>query len=278
MQIAVLRGATAASTNAVSTVRRLIKPTAAKSYDRQLAALRTSTALSAARFNTASLTLGAASTGWLEIGSFKDTFVGTINVIFDNPTVTYSDSLRIDITYHRTGDQIAVSAARGGNASSMVSNPFNTKGLSALCVTNVALSAANTQHTVAVYYGWSAPDFGTFTVYTDVKCGNFTLGSPMVYGATTFASADAGYMDCSEGHNASSMALHGATTIENAVIDRCAVGQLTGSVQSLLNVPANTPLIQLGNLQAQFQGTIRIETSTTTTVPAATHAVTLQID
>eukprot|EP00953_Heterococcus_sp_UTEX-ZZ885_P006574 4015-Heterococcus_DN1.PRE.1 len=74
------------------------------------------------------------------------------------------------------------------------------------------------------------------------------------------------------------MALHGTSTIESAVIDRCAVGQLTGSVQSLLNVPANTPLIQLGNLQAQFQGTIRIESSTTTTVPAATHAVTLQID
>jgi hypothetical protein len=258
--------------------QRLIKPSLSKSYDKQIAAVRQSITATSSRFNTATLTLGSsASNGWLTIGSFIDSFVGTIAVTFDHASdVTYNDSLRVDITYNRTGDQIAVTATRGGNAASLVNNTNNINGLSALYITNVALNAAGTAHTVNVYYGYLFSN-GTFKVGTEVKAGNFTLASPMVYGSITYSSSDRGYMDCMEGHNCSSMFMHGSTTIDSAVMDKCQVSQLTGLAQSMLNVPANS-VVKVGTVLSTFQGTIRIIMSTTATLPAATHAVTLVIN
>jgi hypothetical protein len=274
-----LRPALAKARAQTIAVQRCIKPSLSKLYDKQIAAVRQSITATSSRFNTSSLSLGSGtSSGWLTIGSFTDTFVGTIAVTFDHASnVTYNDSLRVDITYHRTGDQIAVTATRGGNAAGSLNNSSNTNGLSGLYVTNVAQSAAGTVHTVNVYYGYIDSSNGIFKVGTEVKAGNFTLASPMVYGNITFATADPGYMDCMEGHNSSSMFLHGTATIDSAIMDKCQVAQLTGLAQSMLNVPANST-VKIGTVSSSFQGTVRIIMSNTATLPAITHAVTLVIN
>jgi hypothetical protein len=218
---------------------------------------------------------------WINVGSFTDSFTGTVTITLDNTDPKLCDCLDIDIVYNRSGLAPVMSANKSGNT-----NTITYYGFTAASLSNYALNGSGQVHTLYVGYG-TIPDGKTFTAAYILRAGTFTLSKPLTY---TNPNTSVGFVgprydptysciNCVNGTNNALVTnfLNGTVNIANAIADRIQVSQLTGKVQSVLN-PAVNSYFTLGTLRNQFSGHVRIVLTTSAQISNATQVIDLAIN
>jgi hypothetical protein len=218
---------------------------------------------------------------WINVGSFTDSFTGTVTITLDNTDPKLCDCLDINICYNRSGLTPVVTANKSGNL-----NSISYYGFSAVSLSNYALDASGQVHTLYVGYG-TIPDGKTFTAAYILRAGNFTLSKPLTYTNPNTSTGFVGprydptysCINCVTGTNNALVTnlLNGQVNIANAIADRIQVSQLTGKVQSILN-PAVNSYFTLGTFRNQFSGHVRIVLTTSAQIANATQVIDLAVN
>jgi hypothetical protein len=218
---------------------------------------------------------------WINVGSFYDSFTGSVTITLDNTDPKLCDCLDIDICYNRSGLTPVITAKKSGNL-----NSISYYGFSAVSLSNYALNGSGQVHTLYVGYG-TIPDGKTFTAAYILRAGTFTMSKPLTYTNPNTSTGFVGprydptysCINCVAGTNNALVTnfLNGTVNIANAIADRIQVSQLTGKVQSILNPPVNS-YFTLGSFRNQFSGHVRIVLTTAAQLGNTTQVIDLAVN
>jgi hypothetical protein len=218
---------------------------------------------------------------WINVGSFTDSFTGTMTITIDNTDPKLCDCLDINICYNRSGLTPCLTATKSGNT-----NAITYYGFTGVSLSNYALNGSGQVHTLYVAYG-TIPDGKTFTAAYILRGGNFTLSKPLLYSNPNTSTGFVGprydptysCINCVTGTNNALVTnfLNGTINIASAICDRVQVSQLTGKTQSILN-PAVNSYFTLGSFRNQFSGHVRIVLTTSASLGNTTQVIDLAIN